>query len=448
MAERSLESAPAADGSGTVAYVLKGYPRVSELFIASEIWRLERLGVALRLYVVKPADEDTTHPVVDRIAAVPSYLPATSPLSNAPLLPWLRTNAPPFLPALRRLVLRHPWRFVRAAGAAAAQSIRARKGWRPRSIYVKEFLHAVEIADRVSRAGDVTHLHGHFAHGTATVTWLASLLTGLPFSFTAHAKDIYRSSLNPAGLLARKMRAARFVVTCTGANRDHLRAVEPTTPVHVVYHGLNVELTELLADQNGETPPPERAAGPLRVASVGRLVPKKGFDILLGAVRELTERGTAVQLTIAGEDGEAGESVRQLIDELGLSSTVRMVGPVSQPGLLDLYRSVDVFALACRVTDDGDRDGIPNVLVEAMAAGLPVVSTAVSGIPEIVRDESNGLLVDPGDSRQLADALLRLEKDPLLRNRLGRAARATVTDRFDGDVLAESMAELLLGSPR
>jgi glycosyltransferase involved in cell wall biosynthesis len=423
---------------------------MSELFIASEIWRLERLGVPLRLYVLKPADEDTTHPVVDRIAATPSYLPPTTTLSNAPLVPWLRTNAPPFLPALRRLLVRSPWRVARAAGAAAAQSVRARKGWRPRSIYVKEFLQAVEIADRVRRAGDVTHLHGHFAHGTATVTWLASMLTGLPFSFTAHAKDIYRTSLNPAALLARKMRAARFVVTCTGANRDHLRAVEPAAAVHVVYHGLNVEFTELLAEPTGPPAVPggRRAERQLRIVSVGRLVPKKGFDVLLRAVRELQDRGVPMEVTIAGEDGEAGESIRALVDQLGLAATVTLTGPVSQRGLLDLYRSADVFALACRVSDDGDRDGIPNVIVEAMAAGLTVVSTAVSGIPEIVRDAANGLLVEPENPSQLAEALLRLQKDPALRHRLGTAARVTVDAHFDGELLAESMAELLLGGPR
>jgi glycosyltransferase involved in cell wall biosynthesis len=177
-------------------------------------------------------------------------------------------------------------------------------------------------------------------------------------------------------------------------------------------------------------------------------VPKKGFDVLLRAVAELHERGVPTEMVIAGEDGDAGEGIRDLIDELDLRAKVRVTGPVSQRGLLELYRSVDVFALACRVSDDGDRDGIPNVIVEAMAAGLPVVSTAVSGIPEIVRDGENGLLVEPESPAQLAEALLRLEKDPTLRHRLGTAARVTVDAHFDGDLLAESMAELLLGGPR
>src|SRR4051794_11247934 len=235
------------NGTGdSVGYVLKGYPRISELFIASEIWRLEQLGLPLRLIVLKPADETERHPVVDKIEATPSYLPETTSLSGVGARQWLRENFVSFRPALGRVARRHPLRTLLAAGAAAGQSIRARDGLRPRSIYLKEFLQAADVADRLLRAGDVRHLHAHFAHGTTTVTWLASMLTKLPFSFTGHAKDIYRESLNPAGLLRRKMRAAAFVVTCTGANQEHLRQVDPDADVHLVYHGLNADFAALL----------------------------------------------------------------------------------------------------------------------------------------------------------------------------------------------------------
>ena len=424
----------------SVAYVLKGYPRRSELFIASEIWRLEQLGINLRLYVLKPPDEVGHHAVVDRIASQPSYLPALAPLSGTPLLRWLRTNRAQYLPALRRTLARHPVALGRAAGAAAAQSIRARKGWQPRTIYVKELLHAVELADRLRADPDVRHLHGHFAHGTTTVTWLAAMLTGLPFSFTAHAKDIYLESLNPAGLLARKMRAARFVVTCTGANRDHLQRIEPSAAVHLIYHGLNVDFAELLHAAPVAADSSEHET--LRVVSVGRLVPKKGFDVLIDAVAELRDREVPIELLIAGEEGESAEALRNQVIALDLNAVVQMVGPVTQKGLLELYRGADVFALACRIVDDGDRDGIPNVAVEAMAAGLPVVSTAVSGLPELVRDGENGLLVAPDDPHQLADALLRLAKDPHARARLADAARATVRAEFDGGALAKRLAPL------
>jgi len=456
----------------TVGYVLKGYPRISELFIASEIWRLEQLGLRLRLFVLKPADEAEHHPVVDRIEATPSYLPETTSLSGVGAGQWLRDNFASFRPALGRVTRRHPVRTLRAAAAATGQAIRARDGLRPRSIYLKEFLQAADVADRLLQAGDVRHLHAHFAHGTTTVTWLASMLTKLPFSFTGHAKDIYRESLNPAGLLGRKMRAASFVVTCTGANQEHLRRVEPTADVHLVYHGLNADFAALLPTASAavraepvtvDAVPAKlaweravAAAGtatlaaapdgvsPLRIVAVGRMVPKKGFDVLVEAVAELAARGLELELVIAGEDGPDAANVRRLVAER-CPDAVQFTGPLSQCELLALYRGADVFALACRVDADGDRDGIPNVMVEAMAAGLPVVSTAVSGIPELVRDGENGLLVPPEDPGALASALLRLAADVPLRRRLAAAGRETVAERFDGDVLARRMAGLFRG---
>lgn len=427
-----------------VGYVLKGYPRMSELFIASEIWRMEQLGVPLRLYVVKPADETSHHPVVDRIAVVASYLPPTTPLSGQPLLPWLRRNLPAYRPALLRMVRRRPLRLARTIGAAGAQSVRTRKGWRPRSIHVKELLQAVELADRVLTTGGIGRLHAHFAHGTTTITWLASMLCALPFSFTGHAKDIYLDSLNPAGLLARKMRAADFVVTCTAANREHLQRLAPGTDVHRVYHGLNADFAQLISEVATPVRPPD---GRLRVAAVGRLIPKKGFDVLVEAIGLLRAGGFDVSLTIAGEDGPAGTPVRGLVAGRGLGDVVRIVGPLSQWELLALYRECDVFALACRVVADGDRDGIPNVMMEAMAAGLPVVSTTVSGIPELVRHGVNGLLVPPEDPESLAGALRRLATDHGLRLGLAQAAPLTVAEEFDGDLLAKQLAGLFAARP-
>jgi glycosyltransferase involved in cell wall biosynthesis len=421
----------------SVAYVLKGYPRMSELFIASEIARLEQLGVRVRLYVLKARDEEQHHPVVDRIVATPTYLPVTSSLGAQPLWRWLRDNIAPFKGPIARVLRRHPLRLLIVTAMAMAQAIRARDGWRPRPIYIKELLLAIALADELADAPDVAHLHGHFAHGTTTVTWLCARLTGLPFSFTGHAKDIYQTSLNPAGLLARKMRAASFVVTCTAANRQHLQAVAPGVPVHIIYHGLNADFSPLAAAAGVHVPPPA-----LRVISVGRLVPKKGFDVLIDAVALLVERGVELQLVIAGEDGDASRVVRERIVAAGLGDVVTWLGPLSQAELFAQYRESSVFALACRITDDGDRDGIPNVMMEAMAAGLPVVSTRVSGIPELVTDGINGLLVEPESAVALADALWRVAKDPALAERLAVAGRATIAERFDGEVLAARMAAM------
>lgn len=422
--------------SGTVAYVLKGYPRISELFIASEIWRLEQLGVPLRIVVLKPADEDTRHPVVDRIRAVPTHLPETTSLSASGLPRWLVANLPTFARPLGRVALRHPLGLVHAAGAAAAQAWRARTGLRPSRLMAKELLLATAVVDELDRAGDVRHLHAHFAHGCTTVTWLASIVTGLPFSFTGHAKDIYRESLNPAGLLARKLRAAEFATTCTHANLDHLRAIAPDAEVHLAYHGLNAEFSALLADAPAPTPPSDR----VRIVSVGRMVPKKGFDVLVRAVADVRDRGIDVELVLAGENGPERGAIRGLVDDLGLGDRVVWRGTVTQSELLAEYRRASMFVLACRVDDSGDRDGIPNVLVEAMAAGLPVVSTSVSGIPEAVRDGDNGLLVPPESPGALADAIARIATDPGLADRLRERAACTIAEHFDGDALAAELA--------
>lgn len=426
----------------SVAYVLKGYPRLSELFIASEVARLEKLGVAMRLYVLKPRDEDRHHPVVDRIEAAPVYLPDTTSLSETSLVSWLRVNFGQFRAPVLRELRRNPVRVARATGMALAQCVRARKGWRPRKIYVKELLQAIDLADRLRDAPDVIRLHGHFAHGTTTVTWLCATITGLPFSFTGHAKDIYQSSLNPAGLLERKMRAAEFVVTCTDANREHLEAIAPGVPVHVVYHGLNADFAPLAAGV-GPLEAPER----FRVVSVGRFVEKKGFDILVQAIALLRERGVELDVLLVGEKGDQSKLIAQLVRDRGLEDTITVAGPMSQAELFAEYRRSSVFTLACRVTDDGDRDGIPNVMMEAMAAGLPVVTTRVSGIPELVADGDNGLLVEPESPAALADGLWRVAKDPALAERLGRAGRATIDERFDGEVLATRMAGLFGVAP-
>lgn len=436
---------------GAIAYVLKGYPRRSEIFIASEIHRLERLGLRLRLFVLKPPDEHEHHPVVGKVRARPVYLPATSSLSASATLPWLAANLPAFLPALRRVAVRRPGGLARAAALALAQAVRARRAfwaW-PRKLYLKEFLLAAALADELLVAGDVRHLHAHFAHGSATVAWLAATITGLPFSFTGHAKDVYSPALNPAGLLARKLAAARFAVTCTAANRAHLLPMANGTPVHLAYHGLNADFAALLdGGSRRPTPTPPRRSPRPRILGVGRLVPKKGFDTLVEACALLRDRGVDLEAVIAGERGEHEPEIRRRIERLGLSGLVRLAGPMSQAELYEAYRKASMFCLPCRVLDDGDRDGIPNVLVEAMACGLPVVTTPVSGIPELVHHERDGLLVPPDDPAALARALLRVASDQDLRDRLAEAARASVSERFDGDRLAVRLAGLFAESLR
>jgi glycosyltransferase involved in cell wall biosynthesis len=435
---------PTATARDHVAYVLKGYPRLSEVFITSEVYRVERLGVPLHLFVIKAPDEEVHHDVVRRLRTRPEYLHQATSLSSGPFPRWLARNLGGYRAALLRTARRHPLALARAAGLALAQSVRARprRLATPRKLYLLELLRAVDLADRLDRAGDVRRLHAHFAHGTTTVTWLAAAITGIPFSFTGHAKDLYTEELNPAGLLRRKMDAATFVVTCTDANRAHLESLGSATPVHVVHHGLNADFEPLAATARRKPP-----AG-VRLLAVGRLVRKKGLDTFVDACAVLRARGVELEAVVVGESGDHEPQVRERVAAHGLDDVVTFRGPLTQEALFEEYLRATAFALPCRVLEDGDRDGIPNVLMEAMACGVPVVSTGVSGIPELVRDGENGLLVEPDRPEDLADALHRLVKDPELARHLGAQGRATVLDRFDAGTTARRMASLLTGGGR
>ena len=425
---------------GKVAYVLKNFPKLSETFIASEIYRLEQLGVELKLLVIKPVSESTQHAVVAKIKANPHYLPATTSLSETSLAKWLMLHLPDFWRSFFSVCRRNPLGILRAARFGALQSVRARRSFfgLPRKIYLKEFLQASVIAEQIIADKDVNHIHAHFAHGATTVAWMTAMMTDLPFSFTAHAKDIYLESLNPAGLLARKMDAAQFVVTCTEANRSHLQTLS-RTPVHCLYHGLTVDFTDLLRSQQPNT---HERNGHIRALAVGRLVEKKGLDTFVEACGILRQRKVNFEAVIVGESGDAESKVRRYIDANGLSEHVQLAGAMPQTRLFAEYRRADVFCLPCRILENGDRDGIPNVMVEAMACGVPVITTNVSGIPEVISSGRNGLLVEPDNPTALADSLQRLYVDKALSARLSIAALETVRERFDGEEAARKLAKL------
>jgi glycosyltransferase involved in cell wall biosynthesis len=421
-----------------VAYVMNGFPRLSETFITHEIHQLEQAGLSLRLFAVKREDEPLVHPVVGAIRAPLRYLPKATSLSGHSLPAWLRDNLPAYWRAHLAVAARRPLRYARTLASALALSWRHR----PRKVFIKEFLQAGAIADALHRSGDVGHLHGHFCHGVATITWFASRLSGIPFSFTAHAKDIYQAELNPGDLLERKLGAARFVATCTCANAGVLRARHARPlDVHTIYHGLD---TDYFA------PAPASAAGdaPPLILAVGRFVEKKGFDQLIDACARLKHGGVRFACVIVGERGSAYDSLRAQIDTLGLADTVQLRHAVTQDQLRDIYRSAQVFALPCQIMEDGDRDGFPNVLAEAMAMGVPVVSTAISGIPEMIDDGVHGLLVEPRQPQALADALRRVLTDAALHERLAHAGRERICERFDSRRTTLALRELFVAQLR
>ena len=428
-----------------VAYVMNGFPRLSETFITHEIHQLERLGLPLRLYSVKRENEPAVHPVVSAIRAPLTYLPRATSLSGADLSRWLADNLPAFWRAHLQVALRRPLAWLGALGTAVGLAWTHRRrdeqgSIRLRKVYIKEFLQAGEIAADVLRRGEIGHLHGHFCHGVATITWLAARMSGRSYSFTAHAKDIYQADLNPGDLLERKMHGARFVATCTCANAQVLRARHPRPQdVHAIYHGLD---TDWFAPAPGSPPSPARAR-PL-ILSVGRLVEKKGFDQLVEACARIRDAGIDFDCLIVGERGEASDAIERLIEARGLTDRVRVRGAVTQDMLRDLYARAHVFALPCRIMEDGDRDGFPNVLAEAMAMGIPVVTTAISGIPEMIDDGVHGLLVQQRDAAALAHALQRLLTDADLHRNLSLAARERICDRFDSRRTTQTLRDLFL----
>ncbi len=431
---------PKEKNSAAIAYVLKNFPKISETFIASEIYRLEQLGINLELFVIKPPGETLQHDIVAKIQTKPFYLPVTSSLSETSLLSWLRLHLSDFAPNVSEIIRRNPPGVLKAAKFAFGQAFRARKTAFsfPKKTYLKEFLQAAAIAARISENPEIKHIHAHFAHGATTIAWMAAMMTNLEFSFTAHAKDIYLESLNPAGLLSRKMDAAKFVVTCTEANREHLQNLSKT-PVHCLYHGLTEDFAELLKEDNSKK---HKRNGHLQALAVGRLIEKKGLDTFVEACAILNRRDVNFQAVIVGESGDNEKKIKHLIATNDLHQKIKLAGAMPQTKLFAEYRRADVFCLPCRILENGDRDGIPNVMVEAMSCGVPVVTTDVSGIPEIITDGENGLLVKPNNPLALADSLEKIYADKYLSKRLARAALQTVREKFDGEVSARKLAEI------
>ena len=414
------------EGGGRVGYILKGFPRLSESFISNEIRLLESNGLPMHIFAIKHGDE-MGEQVLSEISTPITYLPKMTSLSGTAPARWFVQNLPDYAGGCARLLVRRPISFARTLFRAFEMSDRYRdpKTGARRYVFLKEFLQSAYIADQALRVGGIAHFHGHFCHGATTVTQLVGGLLGNPFSFTAHAKDIYEQKLNPGDLLQRKFAEARFAVTCTGANHQHLesRGVD-CCKLHTIYHGLDTTLFSPASSSFASRAP--------LVLAVGRYVEKKGFLDLIAACAQLKKRGVEFQACIVGEEGEAGPAMRAMIVREGLSDTVTLAPPAPQRALRDIYARATLFALPCRITDSGDRDGIPNVLAEAMAMELPVVTTDVSGIPELVHHRRTGLLVPPADVSALASAMEEvLTSTPEDRLTLGRAARAIIEERFD-----------------
>ena len=377
-----------------VGYVVKRYPRYSETFIVNEILQHEEAGLPIEIFALRPVLETHFQDVLAAVRAPATYIPHK--ISKAASL-WSLINAarrglPDFWPALDEL------------GTMEAEDL----------------IQAIDLALRARQRG-VTHFHAHFGTVAATVTRLAARFARIPYTLTLHAKDIYHVSVEPA-LMCKKLGDAARVITVSDYNQRYLAATYDSAAAKVVrlYNGLDLARFAFS--------PPNRTSR--KILAVGRLVEKKGFGGLIDACGILRDRGVAFQCRIVG-DGVEHANLSARIEQLNLGAMVGLAGPRPHAELIGTFREAAVVAAPCVIGADGDRDGLPTVLLEAMALGVPCVATDVTGIPELVRDGDTGLCVPQRDPAALAAALQRLLDDADLRADLAIRARRVIEQDFD-----------------
>ncbi len=391
--------------AGRVAFVLKGYPRLSETFIAQEILALERLGLEILIVSLRHPTDRAIHPIHRQISAALLYLPEYLHRELARMWRgWRRSRRQP---------------GYSAALAAWLSDLRRD----PTPNRIRRFGQALVLAAELPH--DIGHIHAHFLHTPASVARYTALLTRLDWTVSAHARDIWTL---PEWEKRTKLAEAKWIVTCTGVARSHLAGlISRPDAVSLCYHGLDLERFEAPPRhanwRNGSDP-----HQPVLILSVGRAVAKKGYDDLLEALALLPAHLEWRFVHIGG--GALAGALRLQAQRLGLSHRIEWRGANAQPEVLAAYRETDLFVLASKVARDGDRDGLPNVLIEAQSQRLACVSTDVSAIPELIEQDVTGLLVPSGSPIALAEALERLIRDPEERARLGAAGEHRVRCLF------------------
>jgi len=380
--------------SPRVGYVLKRYPRYSETFIVNEILAHEAAGLEIEIFALRSPTDTHFQDALARVRAPVHYLPAEG---------------------LKAAVL---WEQLQRAGEllpGAWAKFEAARGEAVIDVYQSMLLaHAV-------RSRGINHLHAHFATSATTVARLAGRFAEVPYSFTAHAKDIFHEDVNPADL-RRKLAEASAVITVSEYNLQYLREHygAAATRVERLFNGLELGRFHYAA-------PTER---PPHIIGVGRLVEKKGFADLIAACALLARRGRTFTCEIVGS-GELEDDLRARIERLNLQQKVALTGPRPQREIVHCVQKAAVFVAPCIVGEDGNRDGLPTVLLEAMALGTPCVSTDVTGIPEVLHDGETGLMAPQHDPTALATAIERLLDDAELRLRLAANARRLIEKEFD-----------------
>lgn len=406
---RSVSISP---GSGSLAYIIGTYPLLTTTFVDREIEHVESRGVDVEVISLrKPAR--MLSPSQERAMTDVRYV--------MPVRTW------GLLSAHLGFLLRRPLRLL---GTFALLGSRRHPSI---GLRLKTLLHVglgVVVAAMLRR-DPPDHIHAHFVDRATTVAWVCSRLLDVPFSATAHANDIY---VGPV-LLNEKLAAAKFVATCTEYNADHLRRGlgDHLATIAAVHHGLDTRA--LSGSDRSKSYPPV-------VLSVGQLKEKKGLRYLIEAASLLAQSGQGFHVVVAG-DGPLRSELESLVESIDLSGRVTFTGAVPHGEVLRLMQEATVFVLPAVVAADGDRDGIPNVILEAMAMGVPVVSTRHSGIPEAVIDGETGRLVATNDAGALARAISEMLGDPETARQMGHAGQARVAERFDLGRNVDALLELM-----
>lgn len=399
-----------------VLYIVSLFPCWSETFIVREIQQLLARGYDVRILSLRHPSERLVQS--DAQALLSRVMWPRGPLRAA-------------VSALRALA-GSPLRSLHVLAAIVAGL------WRQPVVLAKTLVavwRAASVLDGV-RAFDPWRIHAHWATYPSTVAWALSRLLGRPFSFTCHAHDIFVEDQ----MIGRKLADASLVATISEFNVRWLERWRSPggrrAPVEVVHCGVDAEAIEPNYDRRAEA----------HIVGIGRLDPIKGFDVLVEALRRLDWRSLAFECTVVGEGPERGR-LERMRDEAGLYSRLELPGAWPQERVQALLAQATIFVMPSVVARDGNRDGIPVALMEAMAGGAAVIGTQVSGLPELIEDEVSGLLVPPEDPEALAAAIARLLADPALRQRLGHAARERVLARFNIRSEAARLAGLLERRP-
>jgi len=412
--QERTHAAPRAPAGRTVAYVVSRFPKLTETFVLYELLALEELGVRVELYPLLREHEPVAHPEAAALVERAHYEPFLSGAILRSNLSLLARRPGAYLGAL--------WTVVRGAFG----SLNYLAGG------LAIFPKVVHTAAQMEAEG-VEHVHCHFANHPAIAGLVVHRLTGIPFSFTAHGSDLHRDQR----LLREKVNEADRVIAISEYNRRLIRdecGEEAARKVTVVHCGTDTELFR---------PRPHERTHGLTIVCVASLEEVKGHRYLLDACRFLSDRGLGFECRLIG-DGPLRAQLEARIDELGLGGLVHLEGPKPRPAVVEILAGADVALCPSVFTSQGDREGIPVALMEAMSSGLAVVASDISGIPELVEDGVSGLLVPPGDAAALAVAVERLHADPDLRARLGQAARRRVERDFDLRRNAAALPPLLL----